>query len=267
MSKDTNLRRRFSIALVNYKSFEVTKICLDLIKKAVNVSETPVWVVDNNSNDESLDYLRSLEWINLIERKPSEKEVGFMAHGRALDLALEKTTTDFILLMHTDTFIYDSSILDILLEKCVADDKIVAVGCMEPVCRSIPHTIVRTAMRSVKYYFRKLKVTLGISTRRPKPHYETHMKSFCALWNVNTIKRHGMTFSMGNEIPGYAMQDQLRKLDYKFVAIPPREMFSYLDHVEKGTASEMAGVRLKQRKADKYQKIIEKTKAVQNADL
>ena len=77
-----------SIALVNYKTPEVTKLCLELLKKAVDVNKVTVWVVDNDSKDESLAYLKSLNWINLIERKPVLNEHGFMAHGRALDLSL-----------------------------------------------------------------------------------------------------------------------------------------------------------------------------------
>ncbi len=38
-----------SIALVNYKTPEVTKLCLELLKKAVDVNKVTVWVVDNDS--------------------------------------------------------------------------------------------------------------------------------------------------------------------------------------------------------------------------
>ena len=125
----------FSIALVNYKTPEVTAICLDLLKKAVNVVEVPVFVVDNNSADESLVYLKSLDWIHLIERKAAAPEVGFMAHGRALDMALAQVTTDYLLLLHTDTLIYDPKIIDILLEKISVSSQIAAVGCLEQVKR------------------------------------------------------------------------------------------------------------------------------------
>ena len=127
----------FSIALVNYKTPEVTAICLDLLKKAIDVSKVPVYVVDNDSNDESLARLKLLDWIHLIERKASAPEVGFMAHGRALDLALEQIKTDYLLIMHTDTLIYNPAIIDILLEKINSNEHIAAVGCLEQVNRPI----------------------------------------------------------------------------------------------------------------------------------
>ncbi|EXI90766.1 MAG: Glycosyl transferase family 2 [Candidatus Accumulibacter regalis] len=252
---------RFSIALVNYKSLEMTSICLDLLQKAVDVSEIPVWVVDNDSNDASLEYLRSIDWIKLIERKPPGEEVGFLAHGRALDMILEKVSTEYLLLLHTDTFIYDPAIIDIMLEKFSADDRVAAVGCMEPVLRKLPHTVWRTATRGTKYYFRRLKMALGLKTRPPTLYYEVYFKSFCALWNVNIIKSHGMSFSMGEKIPGYEMQDELPRLGYRFVRIAPREMFRYLDHIDKGTASAKDGIRLKRGKIRKYQNIVGKNLA------
>ena len=50
----------FSIVLVNYKTLEVTSICLNLIHQAVDVTKVPVWVVDNNSNDNTLILLHEL---------------------------------------------------------------------------------------------------------------------------------------------------------------------------------------------------------------
>lgn len=261
MSNKHMPRPKFSIILVNYKSYDVTTICMHLLKKAVDVSETPIIVVDNGSNDESLSYLKSLDWITLIERVPVEGEPGFMAHGRGLDLAMQAVHTDYVLLLHTDTFIHDPAILDLLFEKTQLDARIAAVGCLEPVLRSRPTVVRRYVVRGIKYYFRRLKLALGIKTRPPKLHYETYMKSFCTLWNVNIMRRHGMSFSMGEQVPGYEMQDRLRELGYQFEAIPPRIMFSFLDHIEKASPSAMTGSRVNFRKVTSYKAIIEKTRS------
>ena len=260
MNPETGGNSDFSIALVNYKTPDVTSICLDLLSSVLDVSRVPVWVVDNGSNDASLDLLKSLNWIRLIERKPSPQEAGFMAHGCALDLILERVTTKYLLLIHTDTFIYDPSIFTILLTRCAHDDKIAAVGCMEPMLRSLPHTFLRYVARGAKYHFRKYALALGLKSRRPKLHYETHLKSFCALWNVDIIRKHGMTFSMGNRNPGYEMQDQLLKLGYQFAVLSPRVIFKYLDHVDKATASMRDGMRINERRFDKYQHVLGKAK-------
>ncbi|MDR2186914.1 MAG: hypothetical protein LBE62_02550 [Azonexus sp.] len=251
-----------SIGLVNYKSPEVTSVCLELLKKAIDVSTIPIWVIDNDSGDESLEYLKSLDWIRLIERKPVAGEAGFIAHGAGLDMILERVGTPYLLILHTDTFIYDPAIIQTMLNICEADAGVAAVGCLEPIWRSRPHLMWRYVTRGVKYYFRKMKIKIGLPSRWPKLHYETYLKSFCALWNVNIIRKHDLHFNMENRIPGYAMQDRLSQLGCKIIAIPPREMFSGLDHIEKATASTQGGVRINFRTAGKYQ---EKLKRARNA--
>ena len=257
LSNSTNL----SIALVNYKTPEVTAICLDLLKKAIDVAKVPVYVVDNNSNDESLAYLKSLDWIHLIERKASAPEVGFMAHGRALDLALEQVNTDYLLLMHTDTLIHNPAIIDIMLSKISAHQKIAAVGCLEQVNRPIYATAWRVLIRAIKYFTRKLKVTLGIKTREPRLFYEVYLKSFCTIWNAKIIKENAMSFAMVERIPGYEMQDRLPKLGYEFISIAPRKMFSYLDHIEAGTVSMVSALAKNHKRVKNYQAIIKKVKS------
>lgn len=259
MSTQKNLPSSpFSIALVNYKTLEVTTICLDLLQRAFDVNQVPVWVVDNNSNDASLDFLKTQHWLNLIERKSEVPEVGFMAHGHALDLILQQVNTDYLLLIHSDTLIYDRSIVDEMLTIIQSDSQIAAVGCLEQVNRTRLETVWRIFIRATKYYARKAKVKLGIKTRDPRLFYEVYLKSFCTLWNVNIIKKHAMQFAMMEKIPGYEMQDQLRKLGYRFEAIAPHKMFQYLDHIEAGTVSMVNNLSKQHKRIKNYQRVIQK---------
>ena len=68
-----------TICIVNYKTEELTRLCLRSIRK---FTEAPyqVVVVDNDSNDSSLEYLRSLDWITLIERPGEVVRSGSWAH-------------------------------------------------------------------------------------------------------------------------------------------------------------------------------------------
>jgi GT2 family glycosyltransferase len=75
-SVDTNAKPPFSIVLVNYKTPELTRICLELLQEHVQKAGIAIWVVDNGSADASVEYLRSLDWINLIERDAPTKEPG-----------------------------------------------------------------------------------------------------------------------------------------------------------------------------------------------
>ena len=56
-----------AICIVNYKTLDFTRLCLRSIRKFTRYPHE-VTVVDNDSQDESLEYLKSLEWIRLLER-------------------------------------------------------------------------------------------------------------------------------------------------------------------------------------------------------
>jgi hypothetical protein len=157
----------FSIALVNYKTCEMTKTCLELLQKHLVNTNVPVWVVDNNSADESTAYLRSLPWINLIERVQPEGELGHIAHGKALDMILERVDTDYILLMHTDTFIFDDQVFKLMLDLCTQDPKVAAVGCVEQLDRGLLRTSWRFCSRYCKHHYRRMLQALGVQTTWP----------------------------------------------------------------------------------------------------
>lgn len=237
---------KFSIALVNYKTLDLTRVCLELLKKhfdsgALDEHSVDVWVVDNDSQDESTEYLRSLDWIHLIERTPEGHEEGFAAHGMGLDLILKSIKTDYVFLLHTDTFIHDPAVFDWMLKYMLADNKIAAVGCLEQLNRGYIRTGWRIISRFCKHYWRRLKLAVGLSSKIPKPYLEQYLKSFCTLWNVRLMKQLGHTFFMANRIPGYELQDRMRANGYILRTVSPMRLFRYLDHVEAGTVGLKVG--------------------------
>ncbi len=249
---------RFSVVLVNYKTPQITPICLRFLKNALKSMDAEVWVVDNDSADASTEYLRSVEWIHLIERKPEPGEPGFMAHGCALDMVLQRITTDYLFLLHTDTFIYDPAILRMMLEKCLTDEKVVAVGCLDQIYRGRFRIVWRFTTRCLSHYFRRFKKWLGLKSKEPKPYYEVYLKSHCALWNTRILKQHGMTFAMNARIPGYELQDRLTEMGYRIAYLPARIMFRYLDHIEAGTVAETGGYSQDSRRLKNYHAMLEK---------
>ena len=68
----TSPEKLVTILVPNYKTPEITKICMRLIRKFTDFNVVDVIVIDNNSNDASLDYLKTLKWITLLERKATE---------------------------------------------------------------------------------------------------------------------------------------------------------------------------------------------------
>lgn len=251
----------FSIALVNYKTLELTKICLTLLKQhfdngLLDAKRVKVWVVDNDSQDGSTDYLRSLDWIHLIERVPAGKEKGFVAHGRALDMILAKTQDDYLFLMHTDTFIYEPAIFKDFLRRC--STQTVAVGCREQVNRGYFRTSWRLFSRFLKHYSRRAKRKIGIQARDPKAWREQYIKSFFALWNVKWMKQHGYTFFMGDRIPSYALQEMLLKQGKHISLVSPMKLFKYLDHIEAGTVGLLLEYDEMNRRVKRKMKILKK---------
>ncbi|MDI3274575.1 glycosyltransferase [Pseudomonas sp. AL03] len=258
ISLPTESAKTFSIVIVNYKTPEITKICLDLLRQHIGNQSVPIWVVDNYSADESTEYLRTLNWINLIERSVSEPEPGHIAHGKALDLVLERVETDYLFLLHTDTFIFDKNVFPMMLNKCINNQKIVAVGCVEQLNRGATRTLWRFSSRLFKHHFRHLKISIGLRSREPKPYREVYLKSFCTLWNCKLIKQHNLHFSMDDRVPGYTLQDRMTELGYIVELLSPRKIFSCLDHIQSGTVAAAGGYEKTHRRTKMYNNILKR---------
>ncbi|MDR3411767.1 MAG: hypothetical protein P4L87_12640 [Formivibrio sp.] len=241
ITRPTSSKANYSIALVNYKSLELTKTCLNLLHEGLQGSKVPVFVVDNDSADASIEYLRTLNWINLIVRKGTTPEAGSHAHGRALDLELEQVETEYLFLLHTDTFVYDPGVFTMMIEQCAGPSEVAAVGCLEQLNRGMARSAWRLLSRFCKHYTRRGLRALGRNARTPKPFMEKHLKSFCTLWNVRLMKKHGLHFQMDERNPGYELQDRMTALGYGIGLVSPRKLFSYLDHIQSGTVSAMGG--------------------------
>lgn len=227
----------FSLVLVNYKTPDITRMCLELLREHVQAQRIAVWVVDNDSADASLDYLRSLDWINLIERASPGKEAGHIAHGKALDLALAKVETDYLFLLHTDTFVYDKEVFAMMMRECAKSPNMAAVGCVEQLNRGWLRDTWRLTSRFCKHHVRRVKLHLGMRSKQPRSYKETHLKSFCTLWNARLMKSLGLHFCMDEQVPGYALQDRMNGLGYGIKFLSPRKIFSYLDHIQAGTVA------------------------------
>lgn len=91
-----------SIIIPQYKTYEVTRICLRALKK-FSTQNIEIIVVDNNSADESLEYLRKVPWIKLIENK--QALIGGDGHKQALDIGIKAAQGQWILLFHSDTVV------------------------------------------------------------------------------------------------------------------------------------------------------------------
>lgn len=103
-----------SIIIPQYKTLELICLCIRAIKQ-FSVLNPEIIVVDNNSKDASLDYLKKIKNITLIENK--RKCHGADAHKLALDLGIKKAHSQWIILFHSDSIVlkkgWDEDLIDL----------------------------------------------------------------------------------------------------------------------------------------------------------
>lgn len=94
-----------SIILVNYNTKELTRNCLkSIFEKTIDLN-FEVFVVDNNSQDDSVEMIeREFPQVKLIR---NEKNLGF---GAANNIAIKQSNAKYILCLNTDTILIDNAI-------------------------------------------------------------------------------------------------------------------------------------------------------------
>lgn len=91
---------KLSIVIVNYNVRYYLEQCLLSVEKALTGVCSEVFVVDNNSTDDSMSYLKGkFPWVRYIE---NAENVGF---SRANNQALREARGEYVLLLNPDTFI------------------------------------------------------------------------------------------------------------------------------------------------------------------
>jgi GT2 family glycosyltransferase len=101
---------QLSIIIINYNTKEITKNCLISLFKNLK-SEKEVIVIDNASNDESVDELKSI-FGHTIKLIFNEKNIGF---GPANNLGAKLASGKYLLFLNSDTIInndFTSKLID-----------------------------------------------------------------------------------------------------------------------------------------------------------
>ena len=112
-----------SIVIVNYKVKEYIANLLNSIKKAQHAYELEVFVVDNDSGDDSIPYLKErYPTVNYIANK---ENVGF---GKANNQAIKQAKGEFTLIINPDTLVSEDT-LEVLFKHMQSNPKCGAAGC------------------------------------------------------------------------------------------------------------------------------------------
>jgi GT2 family glycosyltransferase len=132
---------KISIIVVNFNAERLLKECLESLYRETQDTPFDVWVVDNNSRDESVRMVREdFPQVNLIE---NDDNLGF---SKANNQAIAKSASDYILLLNPDTVVRDRAI-DKMVAFMDAHPDVGISGCrvlnkdgsLQPACRrSVP---------------------------------------------------------------------------------------------------------------------------------
>ena len=249
------VKGKATICIPNYKTLDLTRLCLRSIRKFTKYPYEVI-VVDNDSRDESLEYLRRLNWIVLIENHDGEELTGSYAEGTALDLGLLRCNTEFYVVMHSDTFVQKNNWLTELISYFDNDESISCVGSgkieLTPKWR-----ILLKKSTDFKAFKRKI-------LRKPEAfgRFRYHNRTICCIYRTDVLRRENLSFLMGRDqdlTAGQKLYFELVDRGYKTVELPPSIMGQFVIHLAHATQvvnpQEFA---MRTKTVKKYNRIIDK---------
>lgn len=243
---------KISICVPQWQVLEYIQPCLRSIRKHSSDEDIEVIVVDNGSKDVSLDYLRSLSWIRLIER-PEEVHTNWPGNVfTAWDRGLTEARGDYYVTLHSDVFVKSDGWLRPLVRELERSPSVAASGTWK---LELENRLYAVQKRIFGLAAAGLKQLVG---RRPpvgirQGHYP---RDFCAMYRREVLLEHKLTFQclFGNRGGGYSIARQLWERGYQMGLVPVREMAGHIVHVAHGTAAVRGEKRLgharTQRKAE-----------------
>lgn len=226
--------KEVTILVPNFRTPEITRICLRLIRRHTDPARVHVIAIDNDSGDASLDYLRSLNWIELIERRVELPEPPPLSHSHALDEALERVRTPYVLSIHTDTFVKRSDWLDVLLDPFLSDPLVAGVGSWKLESKSRLERFGRRLEQMWKVGVFRITGRRGYRAERfdPALHY---LRSHCAMYRMDVIRALRTGFSDEEEVAGSVMHRKMVAAGYRMVFLESAQLGRYVDHVNHAT--------------------------------
>lgn len=226
--------QKVTILVPNYKTLELTKLCLRLLRKHTDPQLARVIVIDNDSQDDSIQYLRTLSWITLIERKQIPSETPALSHSRALDCALPQIDTPYVLSIHTDTLVRNADWLPFLLQHIEYDNTIAGVGSWKLESKPFWKKVLKWVERQAQHIYYAL---LGKKNHALEgiDHNHLYLRSHCALYRTDLIRDYQTGFSDGEEVAGKAMFRKFVAKGHQLIFLPSDTLLHFMDHINHAT--------------------------------
>lgn len=117
------ISKQVSIIILTWNGLDYTKLCLDSLKETVKDDNVTVYVVDNGSSDGTIEYLKGISWIKLIQ---NEENLGFV---RGNNVAINQITEGDILLLNNDIIVEQQDWIEKLQKTAYEKEDTGVVGC------------------------------------------------------------------------------------------------------------------------------------------
>ncbi len=212
-----------SIIIPHYQTESLARLCLRSIRRYTTKTPHEVIVIDNGSSDGgSLEYLRSVKWIKLIERTEGISDLPGNAHKEALDAGIAASSGEFLLSFHTDTIPITEGWLAWLVGKMQADPQIAAAGTYK-----LEH---KKLLKRLEHWF-KAKMQRGEIPREDKHVIRSH----CALYRRSVMEELGLDFISEGTVTGQGVHWAIEDGGYIAKMLSVSEMLRYVVHLNHGT--------------------------------
>ena len=100
---------KLSVVIVSYNVRSYLEQCLQSVQKALEGIEGEVFVVDNHSDDDSVETIRNhYPWVTLIE---NQENLGF---AKANNQAIRQSQAEYVLLLNPDTVVTEDTLRGVL---------------------------------------------------------------------------------------------------------------------------------------------------------
>jgi GT2 family glycosyltransferase len=225
-----------TILVPNYKTLDLTKLCLRLLRCYTQKDKIEVIVIDNASQDESIEYLRSVKWIRLIERSIDKDATPGNSHARALDEALAQVTTPYVLSFHTDTMVKKDGWLELLLAEIGKNPNIAGVGSWK--LESKP--VVKQWAKKIEMVFQSIIFPLigkGYGKLEGKGGNFLYLRSHCALYRTDLLRKYKLSFADGEDTAGKGLHRRLVEHGHEMVFLPTETLSRYMLHLNHATGA------------------------------
>ena len=100
---------KLSVIIVNYNVRPYLTACLDSVQRALEGIESEVFVVDNHSDDDSVEVIsRDYAWVHLINNKEN------LGYSKANHIAIRQAQGEYILLLNPDTVVAEETLKGVI---------------------------------------------------------------------------------------------------------------------------------------------------------